>query len=255
MDELDEREAFLKAIFATPEDDLPRLAYADWLEERGEVRQAEFIRMQCAEPRIITQVFEPVVRLYPLIDEENEFERRSECISVHYTRGFRNVESIRIYSENFSSADSFRKWAIGCYPEIYGAKSIKIGGTISEFAQLQTLMISPCTQSIVSFDFSGFRIEQNRNEESELEGLPDQGYFDRAAITTSCVQHLASMREARRIEVLDLRNNELDNDAARAIVASKHLIRLKSLLIFEGNRLRGRTWQQLLDRYGEDVVQ
>jgi uncharacterized protein (TIGR02996 family) len=42
-----EREAFLAAIFADPEDDTPRLVYADWLEENAEGEYAEFIRLQC----------------------------------------------------------------------------------------------------------------------------------------------------------------------------------------------------------------
>jgi uncharacterized protein (TIGR02996 family) len=42
-----EREALLRAIRANPEDDLVRLVFADWLDERGEHRPAEFIRLQC----------------------------------------------------------------------------------------------------------------------------------------------------------------------------------------------------------------
>lgn len=41
-----EREALLAVILREPEDDLPRLIYADWLEERGEVAYAAFIRVQ-----------------------------------------------------------------------------------------------------------------------------------------------------------------------------------------------------------------
>jgi uncharacterized protein (TIGR02996 family) len=39
--------AFIKAIRAHPEDDVPRLVYADWLEEHGNPIRAEFIRVQC----------------------------------------------------------------------------------------------------------------------------------------------------------------------------------------------------------------
>jgi uncharacterized protein (TIGR02996 family) len=39
-------EAFLQAILEDPDDDAPRLIYADWLEERGDPR-GEFIRLQC----------------------------------------------------------------------------------------------------------------------------------------------------------------------------------------------------------------
>jgi uncharacterized protein (TIGR02996 family) len=38
--------ALLAAVLAAPNDDLPRLAAADWWEEQGEVARAEFIRVQ-----------------------------------------------------------------------------------------------------------------------------------------------------------------------------------------------------------------
>src|SRR5262249_60458262 len=44
-------EAFLRAIRDSRDDDAPRLAYADWLEERGDPR-GEFIRVQCELARI-----------------------------------------------------------------------------------------------------------------------------------------------------------------------------------------------------------
>jgi uncharacterized protein (TIGR02996 family) len=40
-------EAFLADIVDRPEDDGPRLVYADWLEENGQPERAEFIRTQC----------------------------------------------------------------------------------------------------------------------------------------------------------------------------------------------------------------
>ena len=44
-------DAFLQEIIAAPDEDGPRLVYADWLEERGDPR-AEFIRVQCEEARL-----------------------------------------------------------------------------------------------------------------------------------------------------------------------------------------------------------
>ena len=38
---------FLAAIRAAPDDDAPRLIYADWLDEHGQPERAEFIRVQC----------------------------------------------------------------------------------------------------------------------------------------------------------------------------------------------------------------
>jgi uncharacterized protein (TIGR02996 family) len=39
--------AFLQAVLARPDDDLPRLIFADWLDENGQSERAEFIRIGC----------------------------------------------------------------------------------------------------------------------------------------------------------------------------------------------------------------
>lgn len=47
--------ALMKAIYAAPDDDMPRLVYADWLDEQGNAEQqahAEFIRLQCERYRV-----------------------------------------------------------------------------------------------------------------------------------------------------------------------------------------------------------
>jgi uncharacterized protein (TIGR02996 family) len=46
-----EADAFLDAIFDRPDDDTPRLVYADWLDEHGQPNYAQFIRLQCAAAR------------------------------------------------------------------------------------------------------------------------------------------------------------------------------------------------------------
>jgi uncharacterized protein (TIGR02996 family) len=45
-----ERAAFVAAIRDAPEDDAPRLVFADWLGEHGEPDRGEFIRLQCRSP-------------------------------------------------------------------------------------------------------------------------------------------------------------------------------------------------------------
>jgi len=46
---MDTESALLAAVLANPDDDLPRLVYADWLEENGQAERAEFIRTSVAE--------------------------------------------------------------------------------------------------------------------------------------------------------------------------------------------------------------
>src|SRR5262249_44531588 len=43
---------FLAEILERPEDDAPRLVYADWLEDNGDPDRAEFIRAQCERARL-----------------------------------------------------------------------------------------------------------------------------------------------------------------------------------------------------------
>jgi uncharacterized protein (TIGR02996 family) len=45
-------EPFLRAILDAPDDDGPRLVYADWLDERGDHARAEFIRLQVEMERL-----------------------------------------------------------------------------------------------------------------------------------------------------------------------------------------------------------
>lgn len=55
-------DAFLADIIANPEDDTPRLIYADWLEEHGgqpERERAEFIRVQCQLAKGLRCAYEP----------------------------------------------------------------------------------------------------------------------------------------------------------------------------------------------------
>ena len=52
-----EQEALLAAIRAARDEDTPRLAYADWLDEHEEMERGEFIRVQCE----LANVHEPHV--------------------------------------------------------------------------------------------------------------------------------------------------------------------------------------------------
>src|SRR5438552_3681095 len=44
--------ALYRAILAHPDEDTPRLVYADWLDEHDDLDRAEFIRVQCRLARM-----------------------------------------------------------------------------------------------------------------------------------------------------------------------------------------------------------
>src|SRR5262245_4910665 len=64
--------ALLRAVIEAPEDDGPRLIYADWLEERGRHERAELIRLQVA--LATTPPYEPLWQ--ELWERSDELVRR-----------------------------------------------------------------------------------------------------------------------------------------------------------------------------------
>lgn len=83
-----EAQAMLTAIAAAPAEDLPRLAFADWLDEHGQGARAEFIRVQIELVRF--ESFEPAHR-----KEFNELARANlEKRMSRLERG--DSESIKI---------------------------------------------------------------------------------------------------------------------------------------------------------------
>jgi uncharacterized protein (TIGR02996 family) len=67
-------DAFLHDILAHPDDDAPRLIYADWLDEHNDPR-GEFIRIQCA----LAQLSDEDPRRWPLELREQELLREHEA--------------------------------------------------------------------------------------------------------------------------------------------------------------------------------
>jgi uncharacterized protein (TIGR02996 family) len=86
--------ALLAAVLETPDDDAPRLVYADWLEENGEADRAAFIRLQIelarlpeGDPR--AQALE--LRACALLQAHNDAWRAelpAWALEVRYERGF-----------------------------------------------------------------------------------------------------------------------------------------------------------------------
>jgi uncharacterized protein (TIGR02996 family) len=64
--------AFLADIIEHPDDDAPRLVFADWLDDRGDEARAEFIRLQC---RLASNPDIP--------DRESLLSRESELLNEH----------------------------------------------------------------------------------------------------------------------------------------------------------------------------
>src|SRR5215208_6798469 len=97
--------ALLDAIRAAPDDDAPRLVYADWLDEHGQPERAEFIRVQCAMDRIPSKT----ARWRPLSERSDQLARKwretwagptlERVLLVDFRRGF--VDRVRLTVDQF----------------------------------------------------------------------------------------------------------------------------------------------------------
>src|SRR5262245_2461642 len=83
---------FLAAIAAEPDEDTPRLIFADWLEEQGQLAHAEFLRIQCR----LAQLDEYEPTRYELQDRQDALLRNHgttwrghppEKVEVGFERG------------------------------------------------------------------------------------------------------------------------------------------------------------------------
>ena len=257
-----DRESFLRAIYSTPDDDLPRLVFADYLQESGEETWAEFIRLQCElathqemdsdrRHEMVNRTWVLAKLLHP---DLHSFDYSLSVID----RGFVKDPVVRVGVAELTDPDSFRRNDVENYPEWYGATKLEIvEGRITTPDVLATMMSSPVTENVTKLTLSG-RVDEVdmtfvSGEGAEL--LPMYDLENKPVITVRMVEALAQMRECRRLVELDLRNNDLDNDAVRALANSPHLFRLKRLYLLNGNRFKGRTWQASVERFGPDVVQ
>jgi uncharacterized protein (TIGR02996 family) len=88
-----DRESLLATILREPDEDMPRLAFADWLDENGEPERAEFIRVQCrlarmpAAPRpLAVKKQRAAVRVFPTLRERHRanLEARERVLLVDF---------------------------------------------------------------------------------------------------------------------------------------------------------------------------
>jgi uncharacterized protein (TIGR02996 family) len=96
---VNEREALLRAVCENPDDDTPRLVFADWLDEHDEPERAEFIRVQIKiargtdDPKLKQREQELLAAhraawSEPFRQFEVEGSSRQLIFGVHFQRGF-----------------------------------------------------------------------------------------------------------------------------------------------------------------------
>jgi uncharacterized protein (TIGR02996 family) len=242
---MDEREALLRGIFLDPSASLPKLVFADYLEERDEEVWAHFLRLSC-ELHSRKDMLERATLRGTMFNYAQEHGLE---MGDSFT-GFRECDQITVTAQQLLDSENFRRQSVYEHPEWFGARELKVtSGPLTTRECLVTIMTAPATQNVTHLDLSGQILEAPTTE-------GETTFYDmqqHPLITSKMVENLVGMRECRRLVRLDLRNNSLGNDAVRAVARSPHLHRLKFLFLKEGNDFKGQTWQEIQERFGEDI--
>lgn len=256
---LEEREAFLRAIFDAPDDDTPRLVYADWLEEHDEEIAAKAIRLS------IEWFRQPEGQRFAL----NQRSERFRADHQEFVNELAGVVRWPVPEPQFgvilltvgalSDPLDIRRKSVRC-PWWFGRDMLLVRGhghRIIDSTPFDSVFNSLAFQKVVELHMPGELVPITGTVTDESGSVTEYPVFETRIvpiITTAGVEALAKHRGARRLTLLDLRNNNLGNDALRFLAKSPHLDHLKQLSIAEGNNFRGRVWQLLIERFGEDVV-
>jgi uncharacterized protein (TIGR02996 family) len=216
--------AFLRAIKETPDEDTPRLVFADWLEEQGDPC-GDFLRLQCALARLDRG--DPARE--PLAVRERELQKRHAAEWLGPLRGLaakwefrRGLVRITLTARRFVSAP-FRRWTTTEAYAWVDRLSVGVGP-----ATVAKLVAAPYLGDISTLDLGG----EIRNA---------------GAAVLAASAHLA------RLISLNLTRNDIREAGAAALAASPHLARLSSLNL-RRNAIGAAGARALRRRFGDRVA-
>jgi hypothetical protein len=256
---------------------MPRLIYADWLEERGCPR-SEFIRVQCEmEQTQETARYQQLREMEKELLKQHEREwlvglARDQIGYLRFRRGF--VESIQTTVKYFHQfiADRYYLWSIQTVDlSISGAGDIRLLHGTPELARIRTLKLSNNTLGA-----PGIRGLLECENVASLREL----YLTSCGLDAQCISLLADSPLLSRLRNLMVGGNVIGDEGASALAESPCLTNLEQLgiafcrieeagaaalagssnlpllqtLRFAGNTDENPALVRLIDRFGDGLL-
>ena len=227
-----EAEAFLQRIRAYPDEDTPRLIFADWLDEEGDPR-GQFIRVQLALAAL--PVDDPdrarlvVAERDLLAAHRDEWEApfRGLATGCEFVRGF--VETVKVEAKQFLRSAH----------EIFAASPVRhvhlLDVSDSLPAALQCPYLGRLAALTVHAQHTGEPLARAVARSEYLAGLKRLA-LTRNRLADDAAEQLARAPHLGNLEELDLSENEIGESGARALAASPYLVSLRRLEL-RANRL------------------
>lgn len=230
---------FLDEIIANPHDDVPRLVYADWLEERGDPR-GEFIRLQF---ELTDETLDPEhrrdlqIREADLLDEhQTEWTGPVADLVTRsaFARGFIEfvvmpVKDFVERAEELYRLAPIRSVMLNCHMISYARGS-----------DPEVLVNCPHLKRLAGLALTGMMRDDDivrqlfrRCDFPHLERL----ILAQSGLSDDTVRIIAEAPSLTNLKVLDLSSNQLRNAAVMALAESTSLTSLETLLLAH-NRIR-----------------
>jgi uncharacterized protein (TIGR02996 family) len=251
---MNEQADLLRMICHHPDDDAPRLIYADWLEEQGDTEHAEFIRLSVG-----------------LAGGSHEEEKRWDA-----GRKFRNLEKkvmprllaelphligidwLPIIDRGFiariqvnSTNTLWNHWL-----EVFNATPLRFinFSSLSETC-IRSLRDIPVLEQIRSVEVSRFYVDSDGLNQfvrlPQFVGLTNL-VLSYCPFGNTGVAHLASSPFLASLKSLDLTSSNITDDGARALLTSPYLSKLERLFI-RNNPISSSLLHELRKRYQQVI--
>ncbi len=221
-------DAFLRAILDAPDDDAPRLVYADWLDDHGGGERAELIRAQVER-----------LRLPPGDGREDELRRREGRLLFKQLQEWRarlgsgkaDLVLRRGFVEGMAlAATSWQRLA----RKVTAATPLRRLRLYDAGPRLAALCRSPHLAGLTHLDLGGDGVDDEGARLlaacPHLAGLTHL-LLPRNGLTASGAQALALSPHLANLAVLDLSANTVGDEGARVLAQSPHLRNLKELFL------------------------
>jgi uncharacterized protein (TIGR02996 family) len=250
-----ERDAFLRTVCEHPDEDGPRLVFADWLDEHGDPGRAELIRVQCELARLAEG---DAAR--PALEERERQLLRAHRASwrrespdwagyIEFHRGFPAVAELSAADFLNQSAElrqmiplegvilTDAKPLIGelaASPALTGLRSLALEECGLDESDARALAGSPYLTELTALNLAGNPIgARGARALSVCLWLARVEWLDlsRSRIWGEGVAALAESPYLRRIETLILSGVTLFSLGAPALARSEHLAGLKRLVL------------------------
>jgi uncharacterized protein (TIGR02996 family) len=243
-----EQRGLWAAIAAAPEDDTPRLVYADWLDDHGDHARAEFIRVQCAlaplgtdrrkhrkkrgppqerEKALLAEHKDSWAGLFcRTLDGSGTFTKQSArdwLAQVEFRRGFLRYP----YHMGFGPAMRLIEAHVAWEPMEIGIGDSKAAYRPAIVPAVASWEHAAC---ITGFSVSGASDGDVRAilDAGRLTGLTMLGLW-LGWITDEAVRRLAQSPLIARLTHFDLQQNRIGDSGAQALAESPYLSRVQYL--------------------------